>query len=177
MPGVRVDPPPLTVQLVDPRTGMATRFARDFLHRLWLRTGGNTDAVTGTDPQRYQSLVGQLYGQTEEAPRSYPFVPDEEESPPRSYSVGFLPDETEIINATADFTTTGNQVIICTNSAGITITLNPNPDDGERVTIKRQNGGVFVSGLIDGTTGKRIANRYSAPQLIYTLAAGEWSII
>lgn len=44
MAGIKVDPPPLAVQVVDPRTGYPTRALSDFLHRLWERSGGNDDA-------------------------------------------------------------------------------------------------------------------------------------
>ena len=84
----------------------------------------------------------------------------------------------EVISTSTDFTTTGDQVIICTNTLAVTITLNPTPDDGESVHIKRQNTGtVTVSGSVDGGTTLAIGGRYSAPHLIFTLAAGEWSII
>jgi hypothetical protein len=83
----------------------------------------------------------------------------------------------EVISVDSAFTTTGSQIIICTNVSDTTITLNATPDDGEQVHIKRQSGPVFVSGAIDGTTGKRIRTKYDAPHLVYTLAAGEWSII
>lgn len=44
MVGIKVDPPPLAVQVVDPRTGYPTRAFSDFIHRLWERSGGNDDA-------------------------------------------------------------------------------------------------------------------------------------
>ncbi len=43
MAGVKVDPPPLVTPVVDIKTGYPTRALSDFLHRLWLRTGGNDD--------------------------------------------------------------------------------------------------------------------------------------
>ena len=86
--------------------------------------------------------------------------------------------EAEVIATNADFTTTGSQIIICTNTAAIDITLNSNPDDGEQLHIKRQNvGRVNVIGAIDGDTQKAIVFRYDSPHLIYTVDAGEWSII
>lgn len=86
--------------------------------------------------------------------------------------------ETEVISASAAFTTTGSQIIICTNTAAITITLNDNPDDGEQVHIVRQNtGAVTVSGDINGDTSLTIGQRYSSPHLVFTIDAGEWSII
>lgn len=44
MAGIKVDPPPLAVQVVDPVTGYPTRALSDFLYRLWERSGGNDDA-------------------------------------------------------------------------------------------------------------------------------------
>lgn len=89
-----------------------------------------------------------------------------------------FPTEIEVISTSANFTTTGDQVIICTNTAAITITLNATPDDGEQVHIKRQNiGALTVSGAIDGSTSLEIGLRYSSPHLVFTLAANEWSII
>ncbi len=86
--------------------------------------------------------------------------------------------EIQVIATSTDFTTTGSQVIICTNTSPIDITLNSTPDDGEQLHIKRQNvGRVNVIGAIDGDTRKSIVIRYDSPHLIYTLDAGEWSII
>lgn len=44
MAGTRVDPPPLNVAVVDGR-GFPTSALRDFLHRLWIRTGGSDDEL------------------------------------------------------------------------------------------------------------------------------------
>lgn len=86
--------------------------------------------------------------------------------------------EIEVIATSADFTTTGSQIIICTNTAAIDITLNPSPDDGEQVHIKRQNaGGVNVIGAIDGGAALQIGQRYSSPHLVFTVDADEWNII
>ncbi len=86
--------------------------------------------------------------------------------------------EIQVISTSTDFTTTGSQVIICTNTAPIDITLNLTPDDGEQLHIKRQNvGRVNVIGVVDGDTRKAIVLRYDSPHLIYTVDAGEWSII
>ena len=82
------------------------------------------------------------------------------------------------ISVSGNFTTTGDQIIICTNTSSITITLNATPKDKEEVHIIRQNtGAVTVSGAINGDTSLTIGNRYSSPHLVFTLAANEWSII
>lgn len=86
----------------------------------------------------------------------------------------------EIVTITADFTTTGNQIIICNNTSAITVTMNAQPDDGERAYIKRRNAPVkAISTLgIDGqTTAKAIVNRYDCPLLVYTAEIDEYSII
>jgi hypothetical protein len=86
--------------------------------------------------------------------------------------------DAQVITASADYTTTGSQIIICTNTADITITLNLTPDDTEQVHIVRQNtGAVTVSGAINGDTTLQIGQRYSSPHLVFTVAANEWSII
>ena len=44
MPGISVDPPPLNTRVIDPATGYPTRAFVDFMHRMWVRSGGNDDA-------------------------------------------------------------------------------------------------------------------------------------
>lgn len=44
MPGIKVDQPPLNTQIVDPITGYPTRAFVDFIHRMWVRSGGADDA-------------------------------------------------------------------------------------------------------------------------------------
>ena len=86
--------------------------------------------------------------------------------------------ETEVIATSTDFTTTGSQIIICTNTTPINITLNATPDEGEQLHIKMQNtGSVNLIGPIDGEAEITIINRYDAPHLIFTVDAGEFSII
>lgn len=96
-------------------------------------------------------------------------------------AVNFLTLETIIVDD-GDHTTSGGELLICLNvpSSPITITLNETPEDGERVEIKRTNGPVsFVSTLgVDGvTTPVPIISHLGAPNLVYTVAAGEYSII
>lgn len=43
MAGVNVSPPPLNTPLIDLRTGMPTPAMVDFIHKIWLRTGGTDD--------------------------------------------------------------------------------------------------------------------------------------
>jgi hypothetical protein len=45
MAGIKVDPPPVNMQIIDMKTGRPTRPFIEFLHRIWKRTGGEQDAI------------------------------------------------------------------------------------------------------------------------------------
>ena len=49
MAGVRVDPPPINIGIVDIRTGKPTAPFIEFMHRLWKRSGGSQDAIDVLD--------------------------------------------------------------------------------------------------------------------------------
>lgn len=65
MAGVNVDPPPINTRIVDSQ-GMPTQAMRDFIHRLWERTGGEDDndsfllqlVVGGAPRDRRPPLIG-----------------------------------------------------------------------------------------------------------------------
>lgn len=137
------------------------------IHDLRNRTGGSDDQVTNLG-------VRELY----------PYSPQKEEGaldgaalfgrPLNADLLGAL----NVVSTSADYTTTGNEIIICTNTNDITITLNVSPEDTEQVHIVRQNvGGVTISGTINGQSSLVIGQRYSSPHLVYTNDGGEWSII
>lgn len=75
-------------------------------------------------------------------------------------------------------TTGGNELIACNNASEATITLNPNPKEGEVVKIKRLLFTVVVSSLllVDGETEYTISEGSEGLDLIYTLSNG-WLII
>ncbi|MBL4940911.1 MAG: hypothetical protein JKY81_04535 [Colwellia sp.] len=157
-----------------------------FLHDLWFRTGGGDDAVA-------EAQIGELYEPGIQTSNADELIEEVEVSQEMSFfhdfterleeleSVNQIPTPTaavEVITASSNTTTTGDQVVICTNTSSITVTLNATPEDGEAVHIKRQNtGAVTVSGDIDGSTTLVIGLRYSSPHLVYTVDAGEWSIV
>lgn len=79
-----------------------------------------------------------------------------------------------------EHTTAGNEILICINTAELTVTLNPNADHKEQVIIVRQGTGrvkVTAAKLISGKTTKTILRRYSAPHHIFTTEADSWSVI
>jgi len=49
MAGIKVDPPPVNMQIIDMKTGRPTRPFIEFLHRIWKRTGGEVDAIEDLD--------------------------------------------------------------------------------------------------------------------------------
>ena len=62
MAGIKVDPPPVNMQIIDMKTGRPTRPFIEFLHRIWKRTGGD-DAVSAhvalADPHaQYAEIAG-----------------------------------------------------------------------------------------------------------------------
>ena len=92
-----------------------------------------------------------------------------------------LADKFEVIEVTGTtHTTAGNEILICTNTSLLTVTLNATADHKEEVIIVRQSsGGVNVTAVkkISGQTIKTILRRYSAPHHIFTTEADSWSVI
>lgn len=90
--------------------------------------------------------------------------------------------ELSVVETAVNYTTKGNEIIICTNASGvqITITLRATPNDRERIHIIRKDGAVsFISsaGVNGSTTAFTILDRKGAPSLIFTNEAAEYSII
>ncbi|MDH5182451.1 MAG: hypothetical protein OEX12_01055 [Gammaproteobacteria bacterium] len=83
----------------------------------------------------------------------------------------------DVISTSADHSTAGDEIISCNNDSTITITLNPNPVNGEEVIVKRRNAPVVISGPIDGSSSKTINTMYGSPHLVYISGNLEWSII
>ena len=80
----------------------------------------------------------------------------------------------------ADYTTEGNQILICNNLDEILITLNPLPEHKEQVVIVRNGKGrvnVTSNKTISGKVTKKILRQYTAPHHIYTTEADAWNVI
>ncbi len=82
----------------------------------------------------------------------------------------------EIAIGETTFTTSGNQIITCNNSAAATVTLNTTPRDGERLIISRRNALVTVSGDVNGTTSINLISKFDTMNLERSRFAGEWMI-
>jgi hypothetical protein len=83
-----------------------------------------------------------------------------------------------VISVDADYTSVGNEVVICTNTVPITITLSPTANNLDETRVLKQSAGlVTVAGNINGETSIDIVFQYDAPTFVYTLEAGEYSIL
>lgn len=86
-------------------------------------------------------------------------------------------------SATGDYAISGNyeyEILVMANTTAATVTLPASPEDQRRVSIKRTNALVTIDGNgknIDGFPILVLNRLYDAPHLIYTDAAGEWSIL
>lgn len=168
---------PYVVQLprvmIDPNTGMPTAEMSQWFHYdnrwkqdIWIRTGGGDDLIADAGNTEEASILSDLMDRVEEL----------EARLDQPVDLKRLDDFTIEAGDTA-FTTTGDQFITCLNTADATITLNPNPADGEDLIIWRTDAGVVVSGDINGGTSLTINSAYDAPHLKYSLAAEEWAIV
>lgn len=88
----------------------------------------------------------------------------------------FIPDT---VVTTANYTTLGEQTIICNNSTAITITLNDTPDNFEELNIKRGNAQVKINGngrTIDGESEVVLQVKYVNLHLLYSIDTDSWFI-
>lgn len=164
----------------DPEVRFYHEYLNKFLHDLWIRTGGGSDLINDESLRWAPLFSSESEGLTSggSAPSYSPLSDKTDSGFITGYAFNRGSEDKEILSISADYTTTGNEIIICTNTSAITITLNPNPDDGEEVHIKRQNtGAVAVVGDIDGETSITPVLRYDSPHLVYTVDANEWSIV
>ena len=95
----------------------------------------------------------------------------------------FTPDALEQIKsdtviASTNYTTLGDQVVICTSS--ITVTLNDEPEDQELVKVIVTNGKVNISAngkTINNQPGAIIRRNNTTWDIMYVLDIDEWRVI
>lgn len=134
--------------------GILTDIAFIFLHQLWARTGGFTDAVSGATTENESELY--------------------------YWNTPSLDIFEQIISTASNITAYGNSIIVATSN--ITVTLNPNPVDKEKITVKRAStiGSVTITGgaiNIDGGSTYTMVTNYESAQCVYSAIDGEWFII
>ena len=122
----------------------------NIIYQLWLRTGGFNDDIS-------DSGLRELY----------PF--------PNLYSQIYN-DSKDTQQISADYTTTGNQVLIVTTAC--TVTLNSTPDNLEEVTVKHATTGLItVSGTIDDASSYRMVQPYESKTFVYLTSESKWFIV
>lgn len=159
-------------QIVDPSTGRPTNdflqwliYDNRFKHDLWQETTDATGSIEGVTAAQYDAAYAVAAIEKLSAEIYENFIAAMQQSITPIYSV------------TSNYTTAGSAILICNNTSAITVTLNSAPGDGEKVTVKRRDALVTVSGMIDGMSQLIIGGQYESPTLVYTVDAGEWSII
>ena len=132
---------------------------RDYiLFQLWQRTGAGADLVYGN------STIGYEFDELASIIKS------------------FLPKEDDVKVTSIDYTTIGNQTVICI--AASTIYLNAEPKDRERAKVVITNGDVTVNGngkLLNKKTTQTVIFRNlittATLDIIYVLDTDEWFIV
>jgi len=136
--------------LQDKETRNYFEYMNRFLHDLWQRTGGGTDTV---DDNQLSEAFNSSTAEIKKV------------------------DIIELAAADTVITTTGDQLVVCNNTAPGTVTLNAKPKDSEDCIVSRRDGQVTVNGSINGKASINISGKYSTMHFKYSIAAGEWSII
>ena len=137
-----------------------------FLHDMWFGSGGGDDAVAN---ENIQELYPWTPKNTDDQASSMAFPP-----PFNEERLGFL----EVVVVTANYTTKGNEIVVCNNTAAIEITLNVTPEDRESVHVIRQNTGpVNVLGPALGDTSMTIGSRYWSPHFTYIQEISSWVVV
>ena len=151
--------------LSDPQIEPVIRYLNRFLHDLWIRTGGGNDNIADEG-------IRELY----------PWNTKDKSEPLNVTFPSFTGQGAfEVIEVSGTtHTTRGNEIVICNNTAKLTVTLNPNPDHKERAIIVRNNTGavdVTTPVLINGQVLKSIIRRYTSIDHIFTSEAASWNVI
>ncbi|MBL4651270.1 MAG: hypothetical protein JKY53_00185 [Flavobacteriales bacterium] len=153
----------------DPQIAPVIIYLNRFLHDLWIRSGGGDDAIAETQ-------IGELYEPGIQTSNVDEIAEELEIAQEMAFNPVIAPVELITIAAgVTAFTTTGNQIIICNNTAELTITLNLNPDDGEKITVIRRDAKISLVGTLNGSTPTAIPSKNDILDVYHTIAGGEWS--
>jgi len=184
----------ITVPLVDPETGRATTVFYRYLRGL----KRNVDDVGDDEaPPSFENLIYNLASDIESVKGQVDVVSQQvkdAEQPEQlliniqedldsvaqelqqlnSHFIAAFKNTSTVITA-ANVTTANDSVVVCT--AALTVTLNANPSDRERVTIKCKVAPVIIDGNskdIDGDTTYTMLVDYEGIDLIYSATEDEW---
>lgn len=155
----------------DPDIGPFIRDLLDIIQQLKVRTGGNDDFVS--NQQTKELFPWTALGESQLLPA---FNTEKESNPLPIFTVSQSP--VDVLSVSANHTTAGDEIVIVTSN--ITVFLNPEPAELERVVIKRNTalGTVTVEGnghTIDGAATYMQVINYESVTVIYIDT--EWVII
>ena len=150
---IQVDPfliPIPKALLQDKETRNYFEYQSRFLHDLWQRTGGGTDTVD-------DNQLSEVFSNNESEIKKLDII--------------------ELAAAATAITTTGDELVVCNNTAIGAVTLNLTPKDGEDCVVSRRNAKLTVNGPINGGSVFTINGQYSSMHFKYSISANEWTII
>lgn len=157
MAGNRVNPPKQVVLPAKVQSDRELKKAFDdvylIMFQMWKRLGGGDDWINALQEDEYE--FDQL------------IEPDVSQ---------FL--LSDIVITDSDYTTHGNQVVICTGR--VTVTLNDEPSDQEVVKVRMLSNGVTINGNgknVNGQSDAKIKIKYTSWDLLYILETDEWIIV
>lgn len=158
----------------DPEVGPFIRDLLDIIQQLKQRTGGNDDFI---ENQQTKELFPWILSESQETSATA-FQSTKAESDQRFdlFHHGLI-STPEFFSVSANHTTAGDEIIVATSN--ITVFLNTEPDEGERVIVKRNTAAGTVTIDPQGSTIDSAANylqviNYESNTFIYS---GEWLII
>lgn len=165
-----------------------------FLHDLWFRTGGGTDLIAesqigelyepGIQTSNAEEIIEELDADAELFATTYndnqERIEDLELDAELFAAHALDNAELEIVVVTADYTTTGNQVIVVNSTNPVVITANESPGYAEFFHVIRYSTGsvnVQSTNLINGQASKSIIRRYTAPKHLFITELNTWNTI
>lgn len=145
----------------DPEVRNYFQYLNRWAQDMWIRTGADQDNIAN---QAVRESYAWRIGRKQ---------PDNV-----NYSVNISKKGKVIVTTGSNYTLTGYEdLLIVTGS--VTITVNPNPKDGEEVAIKRSTtaGYVTISGTIDGDSSHVMTRNYDGVDLIYSVSNAGWFVV
>ncbi len=158
---VQVNPPP---QIKVPEKWARDREISQYLanvnrmlFQLWKRTGGGQDLVSDSGDTSLDLT----------------FLAAQNNARIAALTIGQSSTQNNVKIVTSDDTAASGDILVCINTAKITITLDASPVAGDLVRIKRKGAPVVVSGNIDGKTQKIINVKNYSMTLVFD--GTEWA--
>ena len=151
--------------------------------QLWKRTGGGKDFIQDEMLQKlYPSTTTQDLNNLNIDLKSIYTAQNIDKNPEFNLVVNESAsnaDKTTLVTD-VDLTTTESMVVLCNSTTDISVTLNPEPDENEIVTIKRVDTGtvnILTNKTIDGISSQKLTAIYDSLTVKFIGELNEWIII